>query len=94
LPGLPYGSPIESADLWALAKLYLCVCEEPVQPYVFFSYCYTLRRGGRGNDQEMAAFTSSMTLFSAMGLHFLSAYETGQMSPSSRFAASWKPRVE
>ena len=41
LPRLPYGSPMESADLSALAKLYLCVCEEPVWPYVFFSYCYT-----------------------------------------------------
>jgi hypothetical protein len=27
------------------------------------------RRGGRGNGQEMAAFTSSMTLFSTTGLH-------------------------
>ena len=52
------------------------------------------RRGGRGNGQEIAAFTSSITLFSAVGLHFLSAYATGQISPSSRFAASWKPRVE
>jgi hypothetical protein len=51
-----------------------------------------LGRPTRG--QEMAAFTSSMTFFSAIGLHFFSAYATGQMSPSSRFAASWKPRVE
>ena len=50
--------------------------------------------GGRGTGQEIAAFTSSATLFSTMGLHFLSAYETGHTSPSSRFAASWKPRVE
>ncbi len=51
-------------------------------------------RGGRGTGQEIAAFTSSATFFSTMGLHFLSAYDTGHTSPSSRFAASWKPRVE
>ena len=50
--------------------------------------------GGRGTGQEIAAFTSSATFFSAMGLHLLSAYVTGHTSPSSRFAASWKPRVE
>jgi hypothetical protein len=44
--------------------------------------------------QEIAAFTSSASFFSTMGLHFLSAYDTGHTSPSSRFAASWKPRVE
>ncbi len=43
--------------------------------------------------QEMAAFTSSTTFFSTTGLHFRSAYDTGHRSPSSRFAASWKPRV-
>jgi len=26
--------------------------------------------------------------------HSLSVYDTGHRSPSSRFAASWKPRVE
>ena len=46
------------------------------------------------NGQETAAFTSSATFFSTMGLHFLSAYDTGHTSPSSRLAASWKPRVE
>jgi len=51
-------------------------------------------RGGCGTGQEIAAFTSSATFFSAVGLHFLSAYDTGHTSPSSRFAASWKPRVE
>jgi len=51
-------------------------------------------RGGCGGGQEIAAFTSSATFFSTMGLHFLSAYDTGHKSPSSRFAASWKPRVE
>ena len=51
-------------------------------------------RVGRGTGQEIAAFTSSATFFSTTGLHFLSAYDTGHMSPSSRFAASWKPRVE
>jgi hypothetical protein len=49
---------------------------------------------GCGSGQEIAAFTSSATFFSTTGLHFLSAYDTGHMSPSSRFAASWKPRVE
>jgi hypothetical protein len=39
-------------------------------------------RGGRGTSQEIAAFTSSATFFSTMGLHFLSAYDTGHMSPS------------
>ncbi len=34
------------------------------------------------------------TFFSTTGPHFLSAYDTGHTSPSSRFAASWKPRVE
>ena len=51
-------------------------------------------RRARGPGQEIAAFTSSATFFSTMGLHFLSAYATGHMSPSSRLAASWKPRVE
>jgi len=51
--------------------------------------------GGRGNGQEIAAFTSSTTFFSTTELHFTSAYDTGHMSWSSpRFAASWKPRVE
>ena len=45
-------------------------------------------------DQEIAAFTSSATFFSTTGLHLLSAYVTGHTSPSSRFAVSWKPRVE
>ena len=45
-------------------------------------------RGGRGTGQEIAAFTSSVTFFSTTGLHALSAYATGHMSPSSRFAAS------
>jgi hypothetical protein len=49
---------------------------------------------GCGNGQEVAAFTSSTTFLSTAGLHFLSAYDTGHRSPSSRFAASWKPRVE
>jgi hypothetical protein len=47
-----------------------------------------------GCRQEMAAFTSSMTLFSTTGLHSWRAYDTGHMPPSSRFAASWKPRVQ
>ncbi len=38
--------------------------------------------------------TSVTTVFSTAGLHCLSAYDTGQMSPSSSVAASWKPRVE
>ena len=59
-------------------------------------YAMTMRalRGGCGTGQEIAAFTSSATFFSTVGLHFLSAYDTGHTSPSSRFAASWKPRVE
>jgi pimeloyl-ACP methyl ester carboxylesterase len=44
--------------------------------------------------QETAAFTSSTTFLSTTGLHFWSAYDTGHRSPSSRLAASWKPRVE
>ena len=48
----------------------------------------------RDTGQEIAAFTSSATFFSTAGLHFCSAYDTGHRSPSSRFAASWKPRVE
>ena len=44
-------------------------------------------RGGCGTGQEIAAFTSSATFFSTMGLHFASAYDTGHTSPSSRFAA-------
>ena len=49
---------------------------------------------GCRNGQEIAAFTSSATFFSTVGLHFCSAYDTGHMSPSSRLAASWKPSVE
>lgn len=52
------------------------------------------RAGSRGNGQETAAFTSSTTFFSTTALHFCSAYDTGHRSPSSRLAASWKPRVE
>jgi uncharacterized protein YbjT (DUF2867 family) len=51
-------------------------------------------RGGCSTGQEIAAFTSSATFLSTMGLQFFSAYDTGHRSPSSRFAASWKPRVE
>ena len=59
-------------------------------------YPKTMRalHGGRGTSQQIAVFTSSATFFSTMGLHFLSVYDTGHTSPSSRFAASWKPRVE
>jgi len=39
-------------------------------------------------------FTNSTTFASTTGLHFCSAYDTGHRSPSSRLAASWKPRVE
>ena len=51
-------------------------------------------RGGRGTSQEIAAVTNSATFFSTVRLHFLSAYATGHISPSSRFASSWKPKVE
>jgi len=46
------------------------------------------------DGQETAAFTSSTTFFSTRALHFCSAYDTGHRFPSSRLAASWKPRVE
>jgi putative Mn2+ efflux pump MntP len=46
------------------------------------------------SSQEIAVLTSSATFFSASGLHSMSAYDTGQTSPSSRLAESWKPRVE
>jgi len=67
---------------------------------------YAIRGGGtggrstarprqrRGSGQEIAAFTSLTTSFSTLGLHCRRAYDTGHMSPSSRFAASWKPGVE
>jgi hypothetical protein len=38
--------------------------------------------------------TSSATFVSTTGLHVTSAYDTGHRSPSSRLAASRKPRVE
>jgi RNA polymerase sigma factor (sigma-70 family) len=44
--------------------------------------------------QETAALTSSVILFSTAGLQSSSAYATGHRPPSSRLAASWKPRVE
>ncbi|SBT43372.1 hypothetical protein GA0070611_2297 [Micromonospora auratinigra] len=50
------------------------------------------RRGGAA--QETAAFTSSVTCFCTAGLQARSAYATGQKSPSSRVAGSWKPSVE
>ena len=52
--------------------------------------------GARSCDeaQAQAVLTSLTTFFSTAGLHCVRAYDTGQMSPSSRFAASWKPRVE
>jgi len=49
---------------------------------------------GPAAGQEIAVFTSSTIFFSTLGLHFVSAYDTGHMSTSSRFAASWKPKVE
>ena len=50
---------------------------------------------GRGRpNQATAAVTSATTCFSTAGLHFVTAYDTGHMSPSSRFALSWKPMVE
>jgi hypothetical protein len=49
---------------------------------------------GRGFELWRGAETSSPIFFSTLGLHFVSAYDTGHMSPSSRFAASWKPKVE
>jgi hypothetical protein len=51
-------------------------------------------RSGRGTGQEIAAVTSSTTLFSTAEVHFWSAYDTGHRSPASRFAVSWKPKVE
>ena len=39
-------------------------------------------------------FTSAVILASVAPVSFFSANETGHMSPSSRFASSWKPRVE
>ena len=44
------------------------------------------RSGDRGLHQLDDPFCTT-------GLHSWSAYDTGHMSPSSRFAASWKPRV-
>jgi hypothetical protein len=52
------------------------------------------RHARRRDGQETAVFTSSTTFFSTVGLHFRSAYATGHRSPSSRLAASWKPKVE
>ena len=51
-------------------------------------------RSAGGAGQEIAASTRSATFFSTTGLHFFNAYVTGHTSPSSRFAVSWKPRVE
>ena len=50
--------------------------------------------GGAAAGQEIAACTSSAIFFSTSGLQFFNAYDTGHMSPSSRCAGSWKPRVE
>jgi len=52
------------------------------------------RDSSEPSGQEIAALTSSATFFSAAGLHSMSAYDTGHTAPSSRFAESWKPRVE
>ena len=51
---------------------------------------------GRGHalGQETADFTRATTCFSTFGLHFSNAKDDAHMSPSSRCAASWKPRVE
>ena len=43
--------------------------------------------------QETAVLISSTTFLSTAGLQVVTAYDVGQMSPSSRLAASWKPRV-
>ena len=48
----------------------------------------------RLTGQDTAVRTSSATFFSTSGLHRTSANDAGHMSPSSRFAASWKPSVE
>jgi hypothetical protein len=81
------GTP-DASDVAMLAGQ-LTVFGEPVRKLWMSS---SRRVGGAG--QEIAAFTSSATFFCTTGLHFFSAYVTGHMSPSSRFAVSWKPRVE
>jgi hypothetical protein len=67
---------------------------EAQRPEPLYSRTMRALRGGRGTGQEIAACTSSATFFSTTGFHVLIAYDTGHRSPSSRLAASWKPRVE
>jgi Domain of unknown function (DUF5615) len=68
--------------------------EHRSRPKALYPRTVRALRGGHGTGQEIAAFTSPAIFFSTRGLHFFSAYDTGHTSPSSRFAASWKPRVE
>ena len=66
-------------------RVYLVVPQEPCHTGVMgtFSPLVVQRSPGDGEllpVAEMAAFTSSMTLFSTTGLHSWSAYDTGHMS--------------
>src|SRR3954447_18908089 len=47
-----------------------------------------------GHGQEAADLTRAATFFSTAGVHFVSANDTGHISPSSRFAGSWNSSVE
>jgi hypothetical protein len=49
------------------------------------------RRDAR--PQLVAVLTSLPIIFSTAGVNLFRAKEVGQMSPSSRFAACWKPKV-
>lgn len=50
-------------------------------------------RSARSGDQLTALLTSATILSSTAGVNSFSANEVGHMSPSSRFAASLKPKV-
>jgi hypothetical protein len=49
--------------------------------------------GSAPTRYETAAFTSATIFFSTAGVHSVSAYDVGQIGPSSRLAASSNPSV-
>src|SRR6266478_369597 len=75
---------------YKLANRLHCAAGQP-EPWVPFP---PARRSTEPSMDGSRSLTDLTTLVATRGLHFVSAYATGHVSPSSRFAASWKPRVE
>ena len=99
----PLDMPVRQAE--AVPDDDLPTCSSVVIHMIDETACHTghltphasLSTGASGagrNTHETADFTSSTIFLSTRVLQACSAYDTGHRSPLSRFAASWKPRVE